>query len=235
MERLFFVISRINSVLLLLILLLGLVSLIWMNVNNNTWQRRGAVEVPAADGGGSAQFVMLGLGALEDIPGTDVQMGRLLGQEKSGKFSSGHYGSVEGARNILFLSGKDKHARWLFKEHKNRILDVTQLSEQGTDTCKADKNCVIRALYIEFVTEAAQTRQGNSRTTLSSIGLSKVDGTGFTVLLEEVGSVLSYRMEDADHLSVLYQKSAEIRQARISVVEMKLLSDREVIKVPGAV
>ncbi|PXX44891.1 hypothetical protein [Undibacterium pigrum] len=234
MEKLFFVVSRINSVLLLLILLVGLVSLIWMNVNNNAWQRRGAVEVPAADAG-SAQSVMLSLGSLEDIPGTDVQMGRLLAQEKSGKFSSGHYGSGEGARNLLFLSGKDKQARWLFKEHKNRILDVTQLSEQGTDTCKADKNCVTRALYIEFVTEAAQTRQGNSRTTLSNIGLSKVDGTGLTVLLEEVGSVLSYRMEDADHLSVLYQKSAEIRQARISVVEMKLLSDREVIKVPGAV
>lgn len=49
MERLFIIIGRINSILLLLILFGAGFSIAWVSWSSNQWQRRGAIEVPTSE------------------------------------------------------------------------------------------------------------------------------------------------------------------------------------------
>ena len=118
MKRLFVIIGRINSILFLIILLGAGVSIALMMSESNRWQRRGAVEVP--DGkSGSKKPILVSFEKIENITGANVQMLQLTTKEKSEKFSSG--GHATETRNVLFLAGTEKAARWLFKDHNNLL------------------------------------------------------------------------------------------------------------------
>lgn len=225
MERLFVIIGRINSILFLIILLGAGISIALMMSESNRWQRRGAVLVP--DGkSGSKQPILVSFEKIENITGANVQMLQLTTKEKSEKFSSGGYGTE--TRNVLFLVGTEKVARWLFKDHKNLIFVASQLREESTDSEKKPT----QALYFEYVAADTDGDGKLSSTDRSNIGLSKPDGTGFLEVLHDVSRVFSYEMLDQQHLSVVYQKGATVRHAKFSVASMKLEADQEIINVP---
>ncbi len=227
MERLFVIIGRINSILFLIILLGAGISIALMMSESNRWQRRGAVEVP--DGkSGSKKPILVGFEKIENITGANAQMLKLTTYEKSEKFSSGGYGTETEIRNVLFLTGTEKVARWLFKNHKNLIFVASQLGEESIDSEKEPT----QALYFEYVAADTDGDGKLSSADRSNIGLSKPDGTGFLEVLHDISRVFSYEMLDQQHLSVVYQKGATVRHAKFSVASMKLEADQEIINVP---
>lgn len=226
MERLFIIIGKINSVLFLLVLLGVAGSISWMTLESSRWQRRGTVEVAESESG-TNKSILLNFERVESITGTDAQMMRLSAQRKSGKFSSGGYGSE--TRNVLFLNGSEKVARWLFKEHKNLILVSNQLHGDSTESKKTST----KALYFEYVSEDTNKDGNLSAEDHSNVGLTKPDGTGFLVVLHDVNRVLSFQILDQQYLSIIYQKETVVKHARFSVATMKLVSDQEIINVPS--
>lgn len=226
MERLFIIIARINNILLLLVLLGGAGSIVWIMSENNSWRRRGAIEVNEANSDTKKQ-VLLNFGEIKNITGVETQMVNLTTQEKSTKFSSGGYGNE--TRNILFLNGSDKVARWLFKDHKNLVLVSAQLHTESS-SCKDSPT---KAIYFEYVSEDTNNDGNLSADDRSNIVLTKPDGTGFVEVLHDVNRVLSYEMLDQQNLSVIYQKGTSVKHAKYSVTSMKLESDQEIINVPS--
>ena len=226
MERLFVIIGRINSILFLIILLGAGIFIASMMMESNRWEPRGAVEVP--DGkSGSKKPILVSFEKIENITGANVQMLQLTTKEKSEKFSSGGYGTE--TRNVLFLAGTEKTARWLFKDHKNLIFVASQLREESIDSEKEPT----QALYFEYVAADTDGDGKLSSTDRSNIGLSKPDGTRFLEVLHDVSHVFSYEILDQQHLSVVYQKGATVRHAKFSLASMKLEADQEIINVPN--
>lgn len=195
-------------------------------MESNQWQRRGAIKVPETEAG-AKKPILFNFEKGENITGANAQMMKLTTQEKSAKFSSGGYGSE--TRNILFLTGTEKVARWLFKNHKNLILVASQLHEE----LAASKEAPTSALYFEFVSDDTNGDGNLSSEDHSNIGLTKPDGTAFVEILHDVNRVLSHQMLDQQHLSVVYQKGTVVRHAKFAVSTMKLEIDQDIVNVPS--
>lgn len=226
MERLFLIIGRINSVLFLLVLCGAALSIGWVTFAGSRWQHRGEVEV-AGIGQDTKKLMVLNFERIENIPGTGIQMLRLVSHEKQVKFVSGGYGERE-IRNILFLKGKDNATQWLFKSHKNLILVASQLQEE---TSKSKDDSPSRALYFEYVADDSNGDGQFTNDDYSNVGLTNPDGSGFVEVLHGVNRVLSYEMLDQQQLSIIYQKGAMVRVMRVSLNPIKSESDREIINV----
>ena len=226
MERLFTVISRINSVLLLVALIGICIFMGWASWSSGRWQQRGTIEVADA-GAKSNSPIFLSLERVENIKGADTQMMLLSAREKSGKLTSGS-GYASETRNVLFLTGTEKKARWLFPKQSNVILVAAQLREQSNDL----KEAPAKALYFEFVTEDTDGDGKLSSQDRSNVALSKPDGTAFIQVLSGVDRVLSYEMLNDKQLSVVYQVGKIVRHARFSASSLTKEIDQEIVNVP---
>lgn len=226
MERLFIIIGRINNVLLLLVLIGAAGSIVWMTAESNKWTRRSAVEVPEAESGAN-KSILLNFENVENIDGANAQWMRLTAQDNSTAFSSGGHG--EETRNVVFLTGSEKAARWLFKEHKNLIVVTAQLSSESYDS----KDSHTRALYFEYVSTDTNRDGALSSDDHSNVGLTRPDGTAFVEILTDLDRVLSYGMLDEQNLSVVYQRDRTVRHAKFSVANLQLVTDQEIVIVPS--
>ena len=226
MERLFIIIGRINSILLLLVLLGASLSIAWVTFSDKQWQRRGAIEVPAGKSASKEQ-VLLSFERIEIITGASTQMMQLSAKSESAKFSSGG-GYRSETRNVLFLTGHEKIARWLFPKQNNLIFVAAQLREES----KNSRENPTQALYFEYVKNDSNGDGKLSIQDLSSIALTKPDGTGFVEVLNGVSRVLSYEMLGSQYLVVVYQTGKVVRYAKFSVLTFTKESDQEIVSVP---
>jgi hypothetical protein len=229
MDRLFAVIAKINSVLLL-IGLLGLCGVIaYSSWGSHQFSQRGEIAVAAADNN-SKTAVLLQLEPIESIAGTDTEMLKLSARSNPPGFSSGP-GYVSETRNALFLSGQDKKARWLFPTQSNVILVAAQLRQKVGESDRGPT----QALYVEYV---SQDTDGDGRLSAkdhSNVALTLPNGTGMADVLKGVSRVLSYELVGDKQLSVVYQVGNVIRHARISLSSMAKEIDQEVIAVPDRI
>ncbi len=229
MERFFIIIGRINNVLLLLVILGAGFSIVWMSWSSNQWQHRGAIEVPTGDHASKTQ-VLLQFERIENIKGANTQMMLLSARSKSARFSSGS-GYESETRNVLFLTGSEKTARWLFPKQNNLILVTAQLSEESKDA----KDNPIKALYFEYVKDDTDGDGKLSNQDNSSVALSKPDGSGFVEVLHGVSRVLSFEMIGSQYLSVVYQVDKTVRHAKFSVFSLTKEADQEIVNVPDEI
>lgn len=225
MDKMFNIIGKISSALLFLILIVVIGVISWSFFGSKQSPRRGEVGVVAMEEG-KEKKMLLEFKQLENIKGVDTQMMRLIAKGDSFKSYSG-YGSD--ALNVLFLKGADKQAYWLFKEHKNHILVISQLSQDSGES----KDLPTSALYFEYIAKDTNADGKLTNQDYSSVGIAKPDGTEFVDILHEISQVYSYQMRDQDKLSIVYQKEASIRHAKFTVSTMKLESDQEVMKMPS--
>jgi hypothetical protein len=228
MERLFTIIQRINSLLLLAVLLGAAGAIIFVTSESTRWQRRGAVEV-AESGSGDKKPIIVSFHRVEGITGSDTQMMRLTTNEKTTKFSSGGYGKE--TRNILFLSGDEKTARWLFNDHKNLLFAVSQLREESSNK----EDTTTKALYFEYISNDTDEDGNLSSADHSNVALTKADGTGFTTTLANTNKVFLYEMVDPKHLSIVFQKDGKVRHLKIAISDFSVVSDQEIIDVPKTI
>jgi hypothetical protein len=225
MERFFVLVNRLNSLLLLLVLLGAAAAIAWMSAESSHWRRRGTVEVAASEPA-TGDSVLMAFERAEVITGSQTLMLRLTGSRKSAGFSSGGGGSE--TRNVLFLAGADRAPRWLFADHRHVVLTLAQLREDA-----APEDRATRWLYVEHVSQDSNQGGRLSDDDLSSIAMVRADGSGMTEVLRDVQRVLTYNMPDAQHLSIVYQQRGAVRHAKVSLDPIKIDSDQEIVKVPA--
>ncbi len=223
MERFFVVVGRINSVLLLLVLLgVGAAFSFMMVQQALDRDPPERVALVAEKTAGAKAPVLLNLAQSEQIIGTDAAMILLKSEGHYSKVAPGQPSEI---RNILFLRGREKNTSWLFKNHQSLILAAEQVQK-----FKSTEHPAL-ALYVQFV---ANDSNGDGRLSAeddSSIGLAKPDGSGFLPVVQGVSHVISYDMYDDDQLSLVYLRGTTIRHAKFSLARFKIDADKEILTV----
>lgn len=229
MNTFFTYIRRIN-VLLVFAGLVALSLLILRGIGSSTEQNKQEV-VTTSSATGSKEELRFYLDELKDIPGTHTQMLKLTASKtKPGLVYSGY---ERDTRNILFLSGDEKSARWLFPDQNHVIHTSTQLQAQDEDkkTTGADKVTV--ALYYLYSNKDTTGDGEITKDDKASLGLSKANGEGFTTVLAGIDRVYSVSLAGDHSISVLYRIGKNLQHARYSVVTLARVFDREVTAIPG--
>ena len=220
MERFFVGVARLNSVLLLLLLVGGLAGLflVWSDSRGSS---RPTVTVQE---GPNAQTKEFTFNQVEQVQGSAIQLVQLVTDRERGKIASGgyRYDSV----NLLFVHDDGK-SHWLFQSNAQRILRVKQLRAKN-----ADDTVPTRAIYLEYVNSDSDQDGVLSEADVRQLAVTAVDGSQLKLVLQNVGQVLSVDMLGADTLTVLYQKATTVRQARFSLQQMMLQSDVQIAELP---
>ena len=226
MERLFLILGRINSVLLFFVLIgAGLAVSIsaWFS---HSLRNPSAIEVPIGDLA-AKKSMLLNIERAENITGSNTQMFKLYARQSSDGLSSDSYGGE--TVNALFLSGKEKAARWLFPTQSNLILKAFQLQE-GLD--EFNTKLPTKALYFESVAKDSNGDGKLSHQNYITIAITKPDGSALVEILPKVDKVLSHTMLDEQTLSILYVTEKVVRHAKVSTLTLAKESDQEIVKLP---
>lgn len=220
MDRFFVVVGRIISVLLLLVLLGGIVGVAFLTLGTSQRERSPALVAETVPG--TKAPVRLNLGSPEQIIGVDATMIELRSEGSYSKIASG--GSPGETRNLLFLTGADKKASWLFKNHQNLVLDVEQIQK-----VKSSSTHPALAVYVRYVPADTNGDGELSEQDNAVLALVKPDGTGFLPIAQGVSRVISYDMQDDDQLSLVYQRGMTLRHVGFSIKRFTIDFDKEIL------
>jgi hypothetical protein len=225
-ERIFQFIKRTNSVLLLLLLVavIGAVTaLFW----GNRESERHAIPVQRSEAS-AEKPIMLHVQRTERVSGAKTEMILFAVRADSDGFVSKSYGAGE-TKNVLFLTGDDKSASWLFTHHRNTVLVASQLKDEDAQCSRCEENAPARGIYLEYVAEDTNKDGNLNANDHVRVGLTRPDGSGFVDVLKDASQVLSYEVVEGNTLSIVYQAGKSLRHARVSLASLNQISDKLVL------
>ena len=183
-----------------------------------------------SDDSGTEVKLRFHLDMADDIPGANAQMLRLI--STTVKLSFDPYGGTENdTRNILFLTGGERVARWLFP-HQNNVIHHARQLRLKTDELQIRENPT-KALYFAYSDKDSNGDGEISEDDRVNLGLSKPDGEGFVTVLTRIDRLFSMSMLGDRTISVLYQTGGIVRHALFSVATLAKSSDRVVVAIPA--
>ncbi|WP_374382974.1 hypothetical protein [Dongia sp.] len=220
MDRFFLFISRMNSVILLLLLIGG-----GLVLGVKLWSTT-ATPLPLVKQSASDEGKRLRLEEAEKVGDTDTYYAVLVSDADTKFISSGPYGRV--GRNILFIQNGAGSASWLFPANAQILRKIKPLPEaKDAQTPSSPK-----ALYMEVVSADTDGDGGMGWSDAIDIAFTKPDGTQFTKTLAGVSRVLAFDTAIENEMRIIYQIGTELWQGQISLDDFKLLSSQRVAAVP---
>ena len=219
-NKFFRVVSRLNSVLFLLILLAAAYWLIQMNTSFGDRPVRGAVEVVEDPNAKESPTLELQLGRISWVNGTDTQYVPLQTQAQGGKLSG--YDPSE-TLNVLFVAGNAFDSHWLFDHQRYRIISISPL----TPDKKFDENRHAVAIY-SVVVKADSNGDGQLDTgDLQTIALLQTDGTGYSEVADSVNQIVSTRVSyDGSTIDVLTREVDSVVMRRYSLKTFETIREK---------
>ena len=227
MKNFFTAIRRINSLLLFGGLIVFTVLVLW-GIGSGIEERNRDV-VATAKTSKTGEELRFRLEEPKDIPGTDTQMLKLTASK--GQSGIAYSGYERDARNILFLSGDDKAARWLFPNQDNVIHTAAQLLAPAEG--EPGKGGAALALYFVYSDQDTSGDGEVTKSDRSKLALAKADGEGFANVLSGIDHVYSVSLTGERSISILYRLGKSLRHARYAVATLGREFDREVVSIPG--
>lgn len=229
MNTFFTYIRRINSLLLFGGLIVFTLLVLW-GIGSGIEERNRDV-VATAKTSNAGEELRFRLEEAKDIPGTDTQMLKLTASKaQSGIAYSGYERDI---RNILFLSGDDKAARWLFPNQDNVIHTAAQLLAPAADSDATGKGNAALALYFVYSDQDTNGDGEITKSDRSKLALAKANGEGFANVLSGIDHVYSVSLVGERSISVLYRLGKSLRHARYALATLGREFDREVAAIPG--
>lgn len=228
MKTFFAFISKLNSLFLFGILasVLLLVALgVWSGLKD---QRKDVVAV--SDASGTKVKLRFHLEEVKDIPGANAQMLKLTATAVKPGFAYSDY--ERDTRNILFLTGDERVARWIFPHQNNVIHNAGQLQSKADTEKSQSSDNPTKALYFEYSDKDTNSDGEISKDDQISLGLSKPDGEDFVTVLTGIDRLFSVSMLGDRTISVLYQTGKIFRHALFPVATLAKASDRVIVAIP---
>lgn len=222
-NKFFITISRINSILILLVVIGALISIIVLNIASSSWGNRNTVQVHDEK---SKETIDLRLGSLEDMKGHDIQTVNLLSDNPGRGFSSG-YGGAE-IRNVLFLSGEDLKAKWLYETNTFLINCFCKLQEAN----KYNGEAPVLATYVSVVKDDTNHDGELSSKDGITLALTKPDGSKYTEVDKEISKILDSTVSDnGDSVMFLLHIGNSVVAKKYSLSTFNLVSEREISEI----
>ena len=216
-QRFFRVLWRANAVLILLStaaisFLAG--SLVLSQMGWNFDRRRVAAVAPPVVGPESTE--QLYLGQVVQVEGTDTLRGELLAPGVGKGFSSGSYGSE--VRNLLFLDGQSKTARWLLPDSHHvvsRSMDIMSIAGEAKPS-----RLVAEVLLVKPIASDADSDAG-------SLLLLDPPGRQVKTIAQDVRAVNHARLGLDGRITVLYERNRKYVLATFDSVSLEKKSEDE--------
>ncbi|MFT3930935.1 MAG: hypothetical protein QM709_11650 [Spongiibacteraceae bacterium] len=224
-NRFFNWISRINSILFLLLLAVSLAFVIFLFLDSNHWARRNQVEV--ADKASNEQKLEdLRLSDIQAVCGTNVQYVKLTSQSSSKGFSSGGYDSS--IRNIIFFEGEDLKSHWLF-DSNSFVIETMDVLEVDDHDCKGKK---ATSIYYETIKSDSNGDGRLSSDDQVSIGITDTAGLNYKELDSGLTSVIDHNVSnDGSQLNILVQQGNIIKMKKFFASSGELISETEISRI----
>lgn len=224
-NRTFLWITRINSVLFLLLLLLGVGIAVISVIKAIGWNDTRAVEVVKEEQQAEPQE-NLRLGNINRVCGHDVKYVELQ-TESGGKFASSGRGSR--TRNVIFFSGESNRAHWLFDTNQYLINNLRPIPYRYSD-CDDKKT---RVIYYDVVTKDSNHDGLLSGDDAHIIAISDPNGRNYLELITDATKVLDYELTgDGKKISFLLQRDKAIIMRDYSL-EGELLAETPITELSG--
>lgn len=222
-NKFFLIVNRINSMLILLVVIAALISIIVLNVAGNSWGNRNTVQV---HDGNSKEAIDLRLGSLEEMAGHDIQTVNLLSDGVTKGFSSG-YGSFE-IRNVLFLSGEELKAEWLYETNSFFINCFCKLQKSNEYNGKDP----VLAIYVSVVKKDTNHDGELSSKDGITLSLAKPDGSDYKELDNGISKILDSAVSDqGESVTFLLHIGSSIVAKKYSLSTFDLVSEREISEI----
>lgn len=113
---------------------------------------------------------------------------------------------LQRCRNILFTNLKKNESRWLFKDNQQFITDF-QPSRSGAAFLEFKKESTSRYNPIIYLVVFEDTNDDGviDGDDSESLAVTRVDGSGFQVLIQHVERLIHHSLTEQDQLAFLYQ------------------------------
>jgi hypothetical protein len=182
-SKLFLWINRINSIVLLLILLCGL-GFTLINVLDSFSSHKNDKPITFDKNQNQSnlgQPTDLRLGLSSDVCGTDINYIELQTQPRSEGFSSGYSSDT---KNILFSQMATMKNWWLFGSNNQNIEQVKQLNSSDKNSLSCESGETIAIMYI--ISEPNTEKR--------SISLSSFDGSDYQVISKGIDKIIESKV-----------------------------------------
>ena len=224
-NRFFLWVARINSLLFLALLASSLVLVVFFFLENRGLENRNRVEVTDKNKN-TEMLTDLHLGDIEKLCGTDIQYVKLTASGKSASFASDDYAYQ--TRNVIFFTGEDIKARWLFDANSNFIQTMDVIGSDRRE-CQHSRPVAIYYQVIRNDSNGDGSLDTHDRTT---VALSKVDGSDYREIAPGLSSVMDHEINSqATELTLLFQKGDSVMVAKYSIETGQLLSERQISRI----
>lgn len=218
--KFFRIISRLNSILFLLILLAAAYWLVQLSTSFGDRPVRGAVDVVEDPTAEESPTLELRLGRINWVNGTDTQYVSLETQAQGGKLSG--YDPSE-TLNILFVIGDGFDSHWLFDHQRYRIISISPL----TPDKEFDEERHAVAIYSVIVKEDSNGDGQLDTGDVQTIALLQTDGTGYTEVANGIEQIISTRASsDGRSFDVLAREGDSLIMRRYSLESFEMIQEK---------
>lgn len=230
MQKFFEFIKRLNSLLLFGVfasVLALMIMAFWSPYQDGT---EDVIGISAT--GLSGERVRFHLDEIANIQGADTQMIFLVSTTTSPGLAYSDRRSEK--RNALFIAADDKTARWLFPSQSNVIHQYWPLAQSPgwpAENVLAEERQV---LALAFAYSARDSTGDGEITEDDRIdrALTRPDGNSLVTVLSDVDRVFRIGLINRELVSVLYQASGSVRNARYAVDSFRKVVDEEIVNIP---
>ncbi|MDX8377668.1 MAG: hypothetical protein R8L53_06550 [Mariprofundales bacterium] len=225
-NKFFIIISRINSVLILLVAIGAIISMAVVMGASNDWGNINTVRVKAGSDESENESIDLRLGSLEEMTGHNIQTINLLSDKKSRGLSSGYGGSQ--IRNVLFLSGENLESKWLYEKHSNLINCFCKLQASN----KHNGEDPVLAVYISIIKDDTNNDGDLSDKDNVTLALARVDGSDYVEVDKRIANILDSTVTGGGgSVSFLLQIGSNIVVKKYSLSTFELVSERTISEI----
>lgn len=223
-NRFFVIVSRINSLLILVAAIGAVIAVFSLSINSSSGGNRNAVEVVSEKDGEVA--LELSLGDLEEMIGHEIQTVNLTTDRSSKGFSSGYGGSD--IRNVLFLPGEQLDAKWLYE--KNSYLITCFCKLQASNEYNGDDP--VLAVYVTVVKEDSNGDKALSDRDGIILALMKPDGSDYKEVSSDITKIMDAKVTDGgESVTFLTQVDRRVLVRKYSLRTFSLVSEREISEI----
>ena len=134
--------------------------------------------------------------------------------------------SSNSTRNYLFINTETSQEKWLF-DHTNYLIERSDKLRRGDYNSKEP---IIVILY-QLVKLDSDHDNRLSSADLTTIAITKPDGSGYKELIKEVELVVDHTLLNEKELFLIYQKSGVSYSAILNLENMELTKTRVLSKV----
>lgn len=222
-NKFFLFISRINSILFLIVLFLVTVLIVYVFNEVNRSINNRSVEIATLNKESDEKEV-IELSNVNSVYGTDYHVIEAESRE-DGILKSGGYSRT--TRNILFLDPAGNDPRWLFESNDNVILTNRQLTHKN-DYYES----ITDYFYIVIVTNDSNQDGLISALDKKNIAICDPTGENLTFLVKEIERIINYNYNsETKRLELLAQIGHNILYRIYSLKTKSLLTEKMVLNI----